>query len=81
MEDPHQQSPQNNDVILHIPLDNDNLREELSFYSEISDIFREYEKNTDELDFIIGHIESQIDRFSKERATLPNKKEDRKRHV
>ena len=75
MEDPQQQTPQNNDVILHIPLDNDNLREELSFYSELSDIFREYGKDTDELDFITGHIQSQIDRFSSERASLPNKKE------
>ncbi len=70
MEEPQ---PQNSDVVLHIPLENDNLREELSFYSELYDIFREYGKDTDELDFITGHIQSQIDRFSSERASLPDK--------
>ncbi len=66
---------QNNDVVLRIPLDNDNLREELSFYTQLTDIFREYEKDTGELDFITSHIQSQIDRFSSEIASLPDKKQ------
>lgn len=72
MKDPHEKT---NDAILHIPLDNENLREELNFYFQLSDTFKEYGKDTDELDFIISHLQSQIEWFSNERASLPDRQE------
>lgn len=74
MKDPQEK---NNDAILHIPLDNENLWEELNFYYQLSDTFKEYGKDTDELDFIISQLQSQIEWFNSEKSSvsLPDRQE------
>lgn len=63
MEEPDNQ---NGDKVfnLHVPLSDENLREELNFYKGLKEIFKEYNKPLEEIEFIISNIESNIDIFS-----------------
>ncbi|NLK72984.1 MAG: hypothetical protein GX285_08210 [Clostridiales bacterium] len=63
-----------NETILHIhiPLHNENLREELNFYKELKSFFKEYNKPVEDIDFIISNIESNIDILSNENHILPD---------
>lgn len=72
MEDTHQQKTE---VVLDIPLNSEKLREELSFYNELAAIFKEYDKDTQQLDFIIGQLHSQIEEYDEGLTVLPGKKE------
>lgn len=51
-------------VHIKLPLSQENFREELTFYKELRIFFKDYNKNTDDIDSIINVIESNIDIFS-----------------
>lgn len=62
----------NHEAVLKIPIDTANIREELNFYKLLRDIFKEYDKNTEDLDFIIKNMEDQIIEFNVSEPVLPN---------
>ena len=62
----------NHEAVLKIPIDTENIREELNFYKLLRDIFKEYDKNTEDLDFIIKNMEDQIIEFNVSEPVLPN---------
>ncbi len=64
--------PEQQEVTLRIPMKSDNLREELGFFVQLADTFREYGKSTDDLDFIIGHLSHQIEELSGSVEALPD---------
>ena len=59
---------------LVIPINTENLREELNFYSILRDTFKDYGKNTEDLDFIIRNIEEQLFNLSNKAPVLPDEK-------
>lgn len=69
MDNPLQQEQE---AILKIPLNTQNIREDLNFYKLIREIFREYHKDTDGIDFIISNLEVQATRTSYSPALLPD---------
>lgn len=75
MEDTHQTHQEKAEVILDIPVNDNKLREELSFYTELAAIFKEYDKDTTQLDFVISHLQEQIEEYNEGRAVLPDRKE------
>jgi hypothetical protein len=52
-------------VTLKIPLSSENLREEMNFYKELRAFFKEFNKPTEDLDFILSNIEANISIFGK----------------
>lgn len=61
-----------NEAVIRIPLNGENIREELNFYKELKNCFKEYGKNTDDIDFIIKNLQEQIKAFSAADPTLPD---------
>ena len=61
-----------NEAVIRIPLNGENIREELNFYKELKNCFKEYGKNTDDIDFIIKNLKEQIKVFSAADPTLPD---------
>lgn len=51
-------------VNIRIPLNDENLREELNFYKDLKTFFKEYNKPVEDIDFVIRNIESDIEMFS-----------------
>ncbi|MGI6205771.1 MAG: hypothetical protein ACOYJI_03950 [Anaerovoracaceae bacterium] len=72
MEETHQQQ---SEVTLDIPINYDRLREELSFYTELAAIFKEYDKDTQQLDFLISHLQTQIEEYDNGPTVFPDKNE------
>ncbi len=60
MDDGH---PRSQEIVLKIPVREENLREELNFYEKLTEVFREYDRETEDLEFIINNIKEQIDEF------------------
>lgn len=61
-----------NEAVLRITVNTENIREELNFFKEIKSCFREYGKNTEDVDFIIKNLEGQIAIFDSSSALLPD---------
>lgn len=61
-----------NEAVIRIPLNGENIREELNFYKELKNCFREYGKNTDDIEFIIKNLNDQIDMFENSDPQLPD---------
>lgn len=57
MDDPHMLE---HEAVLKIPINMENIREELSFYRHLRDLFRDYGKSAEQLDFIIKNLEESI---------------------
>ena len=57
MDDPHILE---NEAVLKIPINMENMREERNFYREIKDIFRNYGKSTEHIDFVIKNLDDSI---------------------
>ena len=65
-------SASGNEAVIRIPLNGDNVREELNFYKLLKAHFREYGKNSDDIDFIIKNLEDQIAVFNSGSPLLPD---------
>ncbi len=63
---------QQREASLVIPINTENLREELNFYGILRDTFKDYGKNTDDLEFIIRYIEEQLFKLSNKAPALPD---------
>jgi hypothetical protein len=61
-----------NEAVIRIPMNSDNIREELNFYKTLKNHFREYGKNADDIDFIIRNLEDQIAVFNSGSTHLPD---------
>lgn len=59
------------EVVLKIPTIMD-IREELSFYRHIREVFKTYGKDTDHIDFVISNMEKQVEIFKNTSPTLPD---------
>lgn len=64
--------PRSQEIVLKIPLRGDNLREELAFYEKLAGVFREYDRETEDLEFIINNLKEQIDDFSESPVIIPD---------
>ena len=69
MEDGH---PRSQEIVLKIPVRGENLREELSFYEKLAEVFREFERDTEDLEFIISNLKEQIDDLSESPVIIPD---------
>lgn len=63
MDDDHLHEGEKN-ISIRIPLNDENLREELNFYKDLRMFFKDYNKPVEDIDFIISNIESNIEIFS-----------------
>ena len=57
MDDPHMLE---HEAVLKIPINMENIREELSFYKHIRNLFRDYGKGAEQIDFIIKNLEESL---------------------
>lgn len=71
------ESAADNTAVIRIPLSGENIREDLNFYKTLRKHFRDYGKNTDDIDFIIHNLEDQIEVFSSSNPTLPDEEKFR----
>lgn len=63
------------EVIVKVPVAEENIREEFNFFEDLRKIFRLYEKDTDQIDFIIKNLEDKIEVYDEGRPILPNREE------
>lgn len=52
-----------NRITLEIRSDEENIRGELAFFEALEDVFRKFDKDTDDLDFIISNLHERIKKF------------------
>ena len=69
MDDVH---PRSQEIVLKIPVREENLREELAFYERLTEVFREYDRDTEDLEFITGNLREQIEDFSEAPIVIPD---------
>ncbi len=55
-------------INIKIPLREENLREEVNFYRELRALFREHDKGTEDIDFVIANVEAELDKFRETRS-------------
>lgn len=62
------------EALLKIPIATENIREELNFYRILRAHFKDYDKPTDDVDFIISNLQEKLRQFEAGRPVLPDQK-------
>lgn len=60
------------EAVLRIPICTEAVREELSFYRSLRQVFRQYGKSTEDLDFLLKNLEERIRVSDPADAVLPD---------
>ena len=60
------------EAVIRVEVNAENVREELNFYKEMKNLFKEYGKNTESLDFIIKNLHDKIREFDNTDPVLPD---------
>ncbi len=63
------------EIVIKVPVAEENIREELNFFMEMRQLFRTYTKDTDGIDFIIKNLEDKIEVYDEGSPIMPNQEE------